>query len=428
MTVLSSTDREFWEENGYVVIPAAVPQENLDAVLDAVQAFTGKDCTNLEECCDIVHFSGGGLVNMTGHQALWENRQAPRVHAAFAELLGTEKLIVSRDRVAASSPVGPRWEDEGFIHWDMDSTIRPIPLKVQGVLYLTDTAADQGGFQCVPGFHRKLEEWAKTQPPDRHPKSPDPTGLDIRPIPGKAGDLLIWHSALLHGHGRNTSKRPRLAQYMLMHPAAAPEGSGILPLARTYQAVVAAALGVPEALVEHWLRQHRGSDLVHARIDALLGEHPTYPGWRVRSQGRELLLRKSLVEFVDETTVEVTHSYALQEELPVVARFEEGLVESILRIPAPQHEPRLSRAQLARLPDLLRRTPGAFDFGGRRVWNEHHWQHTISGGAAFGRDDRRIWNEWDVAHLMHAEFGLDLDVEEARLTPLGRKLAGVDSW
>ena len=428
MNLLSSSDLEFWEENGYVVIPDAVPGENLDAVLEAVQAFTGKDCTNPEGCLDLVQFSGAGLVNMTGHQALWENRQAPRVHAAFADLLGTEKLIVSLDRVAASPPVGPRWEDEGFIHWDMDSTIRPIPLKVQGVLYLTDTAADQGGFQCVPGFHRKLEEWAKAQPPDRHPKSPDPTGLDIRPIPGKAGDLLIWHSALLHGHGRNTSKRPRLAQYILMHPAGGGPGSGVLPLARTYQAVIADALGVREAAVERWLRGHRGSDLVHARIDALLGEHPTYPGWRVRSQGREIILRKSLVEFVDENTVEVLHSFARQEGLPVVARFEEGLVESILRIPAPQQEPRLSPGQLARLPALLRRTPAAFDFGDRSAWNEHHWHHTISGGAAYGRDDRRIWNEWDVAHLLHAEFGLELDVEEARLTPLGRKLAGVDSW
>ena len=428
MGALSSSDREFWEENGYVVIPDAVPPENLDAVLEAVQAFTGKDCTNPEECYDLVQFSGAGLVNLTVHQALWDNRQAPRVHAAFAELLGTEELIVSRDRVAVSPPVSPRWEYEGFIHWDMDSTIRPIPLRVQGVLYLTDTAADQGGFQCVPGFHRKLEEWARTQPPDRHPKTPDATGLDIVPIPGKAGDLLIWHGALLHGNGRNTSKRPRLAQYILMHPAGGGLGSGVLPLARTYQAVIADALGVREAGVERWLRRHRGSDLAHARIEANLGEHPTYPGWRVRSQGREVILRKSLVEFVDETTVEVHHSYARQEGLPVVARIEEGLAASIQRIPAPQHEPRLSPAQLARLPELLLRTPAAFDFGDRSVWNEHHWPNTISGGEAYGRDDRRIWNEWDVAQLMHAEFGLELDVEEARLSPLGRKLAGVDSW
>ena len=29
---------------------------------------------------------------------------------------------------------------------------------------------------------------------------------------------------------------------------------------------------------------------------------------------------------------------------------------------------------------------------------------------------------------MHNEFGLEIDVREANLTPLGRKLAGVNSW
>jgi len=31
MPVLSVEDRTFWEENGYVVIPEAVPQANLDS-------------------------------------------------------------------------------------------------------------------------------------------------------------------------------------------------------------------------------------------------------------------------------------------------------------------------------------------------------------------------------------------------------------
>ncbi|MEC8840436.1 MAG: phytanoyl-CoA dioxygenase family protein, partial [Candidatus Poribacteria bacterium] len=38
-------------------------------------------------------------------------------------------------------------------------------------------------------------------------------------IPGKAGDLLIWHRALAHGSGYNASDNPRLAQYISMQPA-----------------------------------------------------------------------------------------------------------------------------------------------------------------------------------------------------------------
>ena len=428
MAALSDRDREFWGENGYVIIPNAVPQENLDAVLDAMQVFSGRDFSNRDEWYGIPRTPGSSLLNMMRHQTLWENRQYPRIHQAFAEILGTEKLFVSQDRVAMNPPVGPKWEYDGLIHWDMDSTVRPIPLIVQGVLYLTDTNVNQGGFQCVPGFHRRLEEWEKTQPPDRHPKWPDPTGLDIQPIAGKAGDLVIWHRALLHGNGTNRSDQPRLSQFMLMQEVGDREGSGVLPLARSYEAVVADALGVPQAYAERWLTEHRASDLVHARIGAIVGEHPTYPAWQIRSNGREVYVKKSLVKPVDDTTVELTRADAERQKFPIVDSFEEGLTESIVRIPQPQHAPRLTSDQLAELPDLLRQSPAVFDLGDSRIWDEHHWQHTICGGAAFGRGDKRIWNERDVAHLMRNEFGLELDIEEAELTPLGRKLAGVDSW
>ena len=87
------------------------------------------------------------------------------------------------------------------------------------MLYLTDTAANQGGFRCIPGFHKVFPEWRKTQPADRHPNRCD--GIDqerfpSRGIPGKAGDLLIWTGLLPHGNGDNTSDKPRMAQYITM--------------------------------------------------------------------------------------------------------------------------------------------------------------------------------------------------------------------
>lgn len=39
----------------------------------------------------------------------------------------------------------------------------------------------------MAGFHRKLEEWSKTQPPDRHPKwSEDITSFDVQPFVKKS--------------------------------------------------------------------------------------------------------------------------------------------------------------------------------------------------------------------------------------------------
>ena len=38
------------------------------------------------------------------HQSLWDNRQHPRVHAVFSQIIGTEKLMVSRDRASINPP------------------------------------------------------------------------------------------------------------------------------------------------------------------------------------------------------------------------------------------------------------------------------------------------------------------------------------
>ncbi|GAC1399481.1 MAG: hypothetical protein NVSMB65_17560 [Chloroflexota bacterium] len=159
------------------------------------------------------------MIELYHHQALWNNRQHPRVYGAFADLWSAERLWVTIDRVNMNPPVRPDHDFKGFIHWDIDTSIKPLPFEVQGVLSLTDTAADQGGFQCVPGFLKRFDTWVATQPPDRNTWQPDLTGLEVKSIATRAGDLLIWHSGLPHGTGRNTSTRPRLAQYISMFPA-----------------------------------------------------------------------------------------------------------------------------------------------------------------------------------------------------------------
>jgi ectoine hydroxylase-related dioxygenase (phytanoyl-CoA dioxygenase family) len=90
---------------------------------------------------------------------------------------------------------------------------------LQGVVALTDTAADQGGFRCVPSLYRDREAW---------PGKPivaaggeedwlaDIKGRNIVHVPAQAGDLIVWDSRLAHGNSRNVSSRPRIAFYVLM--------------------------------------------------------------------------------------------------------------------------------------------------------------------------------------------------------------------
>jgi hypothetical protein len=213
------------------VIPNAVQQENLDRMVETIWQFLDMDPDDSETWYKYKPYtrddrsspiSGAGMVEMYQHQALWDNRQHPKIHQAFSEIWDDERLWVSIDRANMKPPARddrPEWGHQGMIHWDVDTSEQPIRFGVQGVLYLTDTAENQGGFQCVPGFNNTFEEWVKTQPEDRNPHQPDLADLQVKSIAGKAGDLLIWHRLLAHGNGHNTSDKPRLAQYITMSPA-----------------------------------------------------------------------------------------------------------------------------------------------------------------------------------------------------------------
>ncbi len=225
MSVLSAQDRIFWQENGYVVIPQAVPPENLRAVVDAIHDFQEMDPDDPEtwyprpQPNQMEELNYSGMVEMFHHQSLWNNRQHPRVYQAFREIFEQDQLWVTIDRVNFNPPARPDWDFRGFIHWDVDTSLRPIPFSVQGILCLTDTDAAQGGFQCVPEIFRNLEEWIESQPKGRDPWRPALRGEEVRRLETRAGDLLIWHCALPHGTSVNRTDRPRMAQYISMFPA-----------------------------------------------------------------------------------------------------------------------------------------------------------------------------------------------------------------
>ena len=167
--------------------PMRLPQGNLEAVIDAIWAFLQVDRDDPETWYE-APVSRAGMLEMFHHQSLWDNRQHPRIFQAFADVWQQEELWVSMDRANMNPPARtPDWDYNGMFHWDIDTTMRPLPRMVQGVLYLTDTTAEQGGFQCAPGFHRQFHEWVKTQPADRNPRRPDPEGLEIRTISRTGG-------------------------------------------------------------------------------------------------------------------------------------------------------------------------------------------------------------------------------------------------
>jgi len=212
------------EESGYVVVRTGVPEALVEAVARDVWRHVGASPDDPATWYqrDVIN-PRAGMVEMYHYQSMWDVRQHPALHEVFSAVHGTPELWVSIDRVAFKPPVTedhPEFDSSGFIHWDTDINRYPdIPLHVQGVLALEDCEADMGGFQCVPGVYRELPAFLERYPGGRPvPRSPDYSGYEIERVPLCAGERAIWSSTMLHGNGRNTSGRARLAQYVTMNP------------------------------------------------------------------------------------------------------------------------------------------------------------------------------------------------------------------
>ena len=212
------------DADGYIVVPTGLPSSVIEAVVDGIWrhagATSGDPATWYQPA---VIRPRSGMVEMYHYQSMWDVRQHPAVYRIFRDLHRTGGLWVSIDRVAFKPPVRPGqpgYDQPGFIHWDTDINRYPdIPFALQGVLALEDTSADMGGFQCVPSIYRDqqrfLDERSGAGP---LPRAPDIGDHPIVKVPLAAGDLVIWKTTLLHGNGRNSAQRPRLAQYLTMNP------------------------------------------------------------------------------------------------------------------------------------------------------------------------------------------------------------------
>lgn len=209
-------------KNGYVVIPKLVREDLCQEVIKDIDSHMIGSLSRL-----------GGMVEMYHYQSMWNIRQDPLVYETFKSLFQTEKLWVSIDRTNYKNTVLQKdypnnW---GFIHWDENPNQKPKPFLLQGLVALTDTTQEMGGFQCLSSLFKKLDEWLESLPrkkvsnpnftiyEDSAIHMEDYRGLwKVEKVPINAGDLLVWHSFLPHGNGVNRGTNPRYAMYITMFP------------------------------------------------------------------------------------------------------------------------------------------------------------------------------------------------------------------
>jgi hypothetical protein len=212
--VLDADDLAHWEREGYVILRGAVTPAEAEAAAALLWRVIEASPDDPESW--YVQRSSGIMVQHFQGEAMEAARRSPRVHKAHAQLWGTADLWPLVDRLGFNPPERPGYSFRASpIHWDV-SLAPPIPFSTQGILYLTDTEADQGALQLVPGFHHRLADGWLDSIGDADPRQVDFSAEAIR-IAANAGDLVIWRSDIPHGASPNRAARPRLVQYLTMY-------------------------------------------------------------------------------------------------------------------------------------------------------------------------------------------------------------------
>jgi ectoine hydroxylase-related dioxygenase (phytanoyl-CoA dioxygenase family) len=214
---LTAEELAFWDEHGYVVVHNAAASGDCDAAAAAIYNFLDASPDDPESWYGS-KYGKTIWVPLLRHPSFLANRHAPRMVKAFAQLWGREDLWATVDQGGFNPPERDDWRFPGpHVHWDA-SLAKPLCFGVQGILYLTDTPADQGAFSCIPGFHRSLEQWLNQLSPSEDPRQAILRHPGLKPIAGKAGDLVIWHQSLPHGSSPNRGAKPRVVQYIALRP------------------------------------------------------------------------------------------------------------------------------------------------------------------------------------------------------------------
>lgn len=214
---LNQQQLAYWDEHGYLIIPAVLSKNEAAAARSAIWDFL-----NIREDDPASWYQGSSqmkkiMVQLFSHPALEVARASDYIRRIFQQLWQRSDLIMTTDRVGFNPPETAQWKFPGpGIHWDVELTA-PIPFGTQGLIYLTDVAENQGAFCCVPGFHKKIDHWLAKQPQNTDLQQQDWSQWPVKPIAANAGDLIIWHHALPHGSSPNRADFPRMVQYLNMY-------------------------------------------------------------------------------------------------------------------------------------------------------------------------------------------------------------------
>jgi ectoine hydroxylase-related dioxygenase (phytanoyl-CoA dioxygenase family) len=206
-----------WDEHGYLIIPGVLSASESAAARAAIWDFLQMRAEDPASWYQSSAQMKKIMVQLFAHPALEVARTSEYIRRIFQQLWQRDDVVMTTDRVGFNPPETGQWQFPGpGIHWDVE-LVSPVPFGTQGLIYLTDVAENQGAFCCVPGFHKKIDNWLEDQPQGINLQEQDWTQWPVKPIAARAGDLIIWHQALPHGSSPNRADFPRMVQYLNMY-------------------------------------------------------------------------------------------------------------------------------------------------------------------------------------------------------------------
>jgi phytanoyl-CoA hydroxylase len=222
--MLTNEQREFYAENGYLLVKglfskeeaAAYRQEGhallnrvyenetVDATWNGAREVT-KARTKLLHCHDVQFYSAAFSRLIIDE----------RLTACAADIIGTENVQLHHTKMFVKPPENgspfPMHQDAPFFPHDNDSMIAAI-------LHLDDAPIEKGCVRVMPGTHKLgyLDTAADGNhlPVDKFPID------DAVPCPAEAGDVLFFSYLTVHGSGVNTSDEDRTTVLIQMRDAA----------------------------------------------------------------------------------------------------------------------------------------------------------------------------------------------------------------
>ena len=212
--VLSVEELQFFETNGYIVLPNAIPKADCVATQQIIWEFLGMHPDESDTWYKSHPEQRGLMINFFDHPLLEKNRASGKIRKAFEQLYQSEAIYKTIDKVSFNPPVTQDYSFKGNdLHWDVSLQL-PIPFRLQGLIYLSDCGPQDGAFHCVPGFHNQMASWMEQVPEGVHPRAYALATLQPKAITASAGDMVIWHQALPHCATPNYGTLPRMVQYL----------------------------------------------------------------------------------------------------------------------------------------------------------------------------------------------------------------------